>query len=428
MSILRLNRTWVDGVDVWDAVNDANPIGDKIDECVDQINLNTTEIETARGGAVDLNTRLTVNTTIQLTGDIVGEASFDGSGDITINTKVFKLDKYEEIKQITSNDATDYEYFGRACSLSADGSILAICSNMWVDTYTNQGCVHIYDWDGSNWVQRSQITNSDAAGYFGSSCSLSSDGSILAVGAAYWIGTYTNQGCVYIYDWDGSNWVQRSQITASDARSYVYFGSSCSLNSDGSVLAVGSNKWEGTYASQGCVYIYDWDGSNWVQRSQITASDANNRDQFGWSCSLSSDGSALAVGAHFWDGTYTDQGCVYIFDWNGSNWIQRSQIIASDATSDDQFGSSCSLSADGSILAVGANLWAGTYYDQGCVYIYDWDGSNWVQRSQITASDAAYYDNFGVACSLSSGGSILAVGSRNWDGTYTDQGCVYIFV
>lgn len=57
MAIQRLNRTWVDG-ELWDAVDDANPIGQKIDEVVDQVNLSTSEIETARAGSPDLNTRI----------------------------------------------------------------------------------------------------------------------------------------------------------------------------------------------------------------------------------------------------------------------------------------------------------------------------------------------------------------------------------
>ena len=56
MAIERLNKTFVDG-EVWDST-DINPITSKIDECIDQINLNTDEIETARDGETDLNTRI----------------------------------------------------------------------------------------------------------------------------------------------------------------------------------------------------------------------------------------------------------------------------------------------------------------------------------------------------------------------------------
>lgn len=56
MSITRLNQTLDDGTPA--DVGDINPISAKVDECVDQINLKTEEIETARGGAASLNERI----------------------------------------------------------------------------------------------------------------------------------------------------------------------------------------------------------------------------------------------------------------------------------------------------------------------------------------------------------------------------------
>ncbi len=218
-------------------------------------------------------------------------------------------------------------------------------------------------------------------------------------------------------------------LTASDAAAGDYFGYSCSLSANGSILAVGARGWEGTYTDQGCLYIYDWTGGAWVQRgSVLTASDAASSDYFGVTCSLSADGSVLAVGAHGWEGTATNQGGVYIYDWTGGAWVQRGSVLtASDAAVSDYFGYSCSLSADGSILAVGAYTWEGTAANQGGVYIYDWTGGAWVQRgSVLTASDAAVSDCFGISCSLSANGSILAVGAYGWEGTATNQGAVYV--
>jgi hypothetical protein len=47
----------------------------------------------------------------------------------------------------------------------------------------------------------------------------------------------------------------------------------------------------------------------------LTASDAGGRDYYGRSSSLSADGSVLAVGAYYWDGAGgVNQGCVYVYD------------------------------------------------------------------------------------------------------------------
>jgi hypothetical protein len=114
-----------------------------------------------------------------------------------------------------------------------------------------------------------------------------------------------------------------------------------------------------------------------VQRGNVLeASDAGDNDQFGISISLSSDSKILAVGSLLWEGdTGTNRGGVYLYDWNGSSWVQRGNVLeASDAFDLDLFGISISLSSDSKILAVGSLLWEGdTGTDRGGVYLYDID-------------------------------------------------------
>ncbi len=277
------------------------------------------------------------------------------------------------------------------------------------------------------------LTAADAAAtdWFGVSVALDSTGTIMAVGATQWEGGIANQGGVYIYDWSGSAWVQRGAVlTASDAASSDGYGIDVALNGDGTILAVGAFLWEGGASNQGGVYIYDWSGSAWVQRgSVLTASDAAADDRFGMSVALSDDGLVLAVGAYLWEGPKADQGGVYIYDWSGSAWVQRGSVLtASDAVAGDSFGKAVSLNANGTILAVGARDRDATYTDQGGVYIYDWSGSAWVQRgSVLTASDAVAGDFFGATVELNGSGTMLAVGAYLWEGPNADQGGVYIY-
>jgi hypothetical protein len=295
-----------------------------------------------------------------------------------------------------------------------------------------------YTVDTSYWAQRGSVLEaSDAANgdLFGFRVSLSADGSVLAVGSPSWEGVIgTNRGGVYIYDWTGSAWAQRgSVLEASDAANGDQFGFSVSLSADGSVLVVGAPDWEGVIgANRGGVYIYDWTGSAWVQRgSVLEASDAASGESFGTSVCLMADGSVLAVGAYRWEGvTGTDRGGVYIYDWTGSAWVQRGSVLeASDAADGDRFGSDVSLSSDGSILAVGAQTRNGGGTNRGGVYIYDWTGSAWVQRgSVLEASDAADGDQFGYGVSLSADGSVLVVGALIWEGVAgIDRGGVYLY-
>jgi hypothetical protein len=327
--------------------------------------------------------------------------------------------------------------FGRSCALSADGTVLAVGAYSWETTGTNRGGVYLYDRDGSGWTQRGSVLEaSDAADSdnYGTSVALSADGTVLAVGAYVWEGaTGANRGGVYIYDRNGSGWTQRgSVLEAADAADIDRFGSSVALSADGTVLAVGAYLWEGAAgADRGGVYIYDINGSGWTQRgSVLQASDAADSDWFGISVALSADGTVLAVGAFGWETAGTNRGGVYLYDSNGSGWTQRGSVLgASDAADNDNFGISVALSADGTVLAVGAYVWEGAAgTDRGGVYLYDQNGSGWTQRgSVLEASDAANNDGYGVCLSLDDACG-LAVGAFQWEDTATlNTGGVYIY-
>jgi len=94
-------------------------------------------------------------------------------------------------------------------------------------------------------------------------------------------------------------------------------------------------------------------------------------DQFGISVSLSADGSRLAAGGYWNDGSNgSNAGHVRVFDWNGSAWVQVGADIDGEAA-EDQFGQSVSLSADGSRLAAGGWLHDGNGINAGHVRVFD---------------------------------------------------------
>ena len=316
-----------------------------------------------------------------------------------------------EKQKITASDAASSDRFGISVSLSVDGST-ALVGAQGKSSYT--GAAYIFTKSGSTWTQQAMITASDAAlsDSFGCSVSLSSDGSTALVGAQ---AKSSNTGAAYIFTRSGSTWTQQSKLTASDATTSDYFGWSVSLSADGSTALVGAY-FKSTQT--GAAYIFTKSGSTWTQQAMITASDAAEGDRFGYSASLSADGSTALVGAYY-KSSYT--GAAYIFTRSGSTWTQQQKITASDAAADDQFGTSVSLSGDGSTALVGA------YYKSsytGAAYVFTRSGSTWTQQQKITASDATTNDYFGASVSLSSDGSTALVGAQG-KSSYT--GAAYIF-
>jgi hypothetical protein len=115
------------------------------------------------------------------------------------------------------------------------------------------------------------------------------------------IGAYqanTNRGEVYVYQRNGNTWTQRGQ-TLQGVNNYDEFGFDVSINNNGNTIAVGIKGWDdnpnNTTYEIGQTAIYDWDGSQWVQRG--TAIEGSNIfDQCGYAVSLSGDGDRIAVG------------------------------------------------------------------------------------------------------------------------------------
>ena len=93
--------------------------------------------------------------------------------------------------------------------------------------------------------------------------------------------------------------------------------------------------------------MFEWNGSSWVETAKLTASDGAAGDEFGWEVSLAGD--RIVAGAK---GDDTDQGAVYVFEWNGASWVEMYKVTAADGTADENFGYSVALNE--SRIAVGA--------------------------------------------------------------------------
>lgn len=269
------------------------------------------------------------------------------------------------------------EGIGNSTSLSWDGKILAVGAS---SANSLGGLVRVFEWNGSAWSQKGSDMNgaTGSADQLGASVSLDSSGKTLAVGAPYadaGFGQYSNSGYVKIYSWSGTAWVQKgSTINAADSAENC--GYSVSLSSDGTTIAIGAAGNAGGGKGRGQVRIYSWSGSAWVQKGGKINGEGDY-DVFGNSVSLDRTGNKVAIGAPLNSGNGTNAGHVRVFSWSGSAWVQQGGDIDGDADSDNS-GYSVSLSKSGSRLAVGAPQdFMGGY---GYTKIYDWSGTAWVQK------------------------------------------------
>ena len=205
-------------------------------------------------------------------------------------------------------------------------------------------------------------------------------------------------------------------------------GGSISLNSDGTVIAIGaigrnfSNDPLGRFV--GKVYIYKNKEGNWIQIGS-SINGKNELEEFGRSVSLSEDGTILAIGGNGdgIDGQLT--GVVRIYKNESDNWIQIGEDIVGD-NAKDYFGTSVKLSDNGKIVAIGAtNHYFGEITGSGYVKIYQNINDTWQFQSKIEGQ--TYGDNFGNSISLNAQGNIIAISAPFKDGITFDTGQVRVY-
>jgi hypothetical protein len=355
----------------------------------------------------------------------IGAPDNDGNGDYAGHVRVYAWDGSNWVQRGSDIDGeAAYDESGWSLSLSSDGSVVAIGAIGNDGNGSNSGHVRVYAWNGSSWVQRGpDFYGEDGDDTSGFSVSLSSDGSVVAIGAPYNWGSGDYSGHVRLYAWNGVSWVQRgADIDGEDY--WDESGSSVSLSSDGSVVAIGAPLNAGNGVDSGHVRLYAWEGSSWVQRGPDFDGEDGD-DTSGFSVSLSSDGSVVAIGAPGNDGNGIIAGHVRLYAWDGSSWLQRGADIDGELIFSVS-GVSVSLSSDGSVVAIGAPLNAGNGVDSGHVRLHAWDGSSWLQRSADFDGEAAG-DESGYSVSLSSDGSVVAIGAIGNDGNGSDAGHVRVF-
>jgi hypothetical protein len=413
-----------------------------------------------------------------------------------VNTVGTVLDAIGYVK--ASNSSSE---FGAAMALSADGNTLAVgapyepSNAVGVNGDQNNtsaiwaGAVYVFTRTSGSWVQDVYLkaSNTDAFNQFGSSISLSSDGTTLAVGApgedSNAIGIDGDQtddsaadsGAVYIFSRSNGTWSQQAYVKASNAGGGDLFGGSVALSNDGSTLVVGArteasnatgvggDQFDNSAYGTGAAYVFTRSGGVWAQQAYLKALNPDPSDAFGLAVAISGDGNTLAVGTIFeasnatgvggdqTDNSAFESGAVYVFIRSGGSWMQEAYLKASNSEAFDRFGSAVSFSDDGNTLAVGAVFEhggaSGVNGDQtnndavtaGAAYVFTRSGSTWSQQAYVKASNTEEDDQFGQSLAISSDGNTLAVaawlegsgtdgvGGNQADNSAHQAGAVYTF-
>ncbi|TNE53827.1 MAG: T9SS type A sorting domain-containing protein [Bacteroidetes bacterium] len=182
------------------------------------------------------------------------------------------------------------------------------------------------------------------------------------------------------------------------------FGAKTAISADGNVVAISA---PGDVS--GKVFVYQWQDSSWVQRGAEIWGQTTS-DDFGEAMCLSADGTVLAVGAPRNDIAGSTSGHVRVYDWVDTTWVQRGKDIFG-AMANDQFGGGLAMSTDGNVLAVGAPTSIMDGAQKGYVRVLEWVDTAWVAKGDsIRTLNGG--GSFGANVAISDDGNLLLISAN----------------
>ena len=322
----------------------------------------------------------------------------------------------------------DGDTFGRTLSINYQGDAMIVGTHdnpNFAGNTAFPGMARVFDWNGTGWVQRGDDIDGTTDEWSGYEVEIDSAGNTIAITSIYGDNDLGYRpGLVRIYDWNGTNWIQRGDEIEGDGAPVMleWFGKGLSLSADGNTIGIGgpNNITNGFRA--GFAKIFNWDGTQWVQVGNTILGD-EEYDTFGMSLSLSADGTKAAIGApgNLGYGN-NEEGYMKVLEFNGTDWIQMGTTIYGDFDGDD-YGRSISLNSAGNRVAVGAPRDNSAGPSTDCkTYAYEWNGSNWMQMGSTLVGEQAF-NNFGFRVRLNSTGDRLASSAS----TYFTNGDIQVF-
>ena len=179
----------------------------------------------------------------------------------------------------------------------------------------------------------------------------------------------------------------------------------------------------GTTTDAGAAHVFVRSGTTWSQQATLVASDATDDDNFGTSVAIYGD--TIVVGAEFEDALGVQSGSAYVFTRSGTTWTEQAKLLADDGEGFDQFGSAVAISDDTIVVGAQSDNHPG-FSDSGSAYIFVGSGSTWTEQAKLVPSDAAGSNQIGDSVDID--GDTVVIGAPVHTHGVSQSGSVYVFV
>lgn len=287
--------------------------------------------------------------------------------------------------------------YGNAVAINATGTLAMVAEVGWQQL---TGIVFIFAKTATGWQPAGELVAPDRGTYshFGDSISMDKAGNRVVIGA---LGAGGFAGRAYVFSRDGGGqWTLTAELQPPASQGQTDFGTSVSMDSDGSVVLIGGNVYG--YGT-GAAYVFGDTGGSWQQQAMLTASQPQAGADFGTSVAIDGAGTAAVVGAVYEDNA---AGAAYVFQAGSNGWAPAARL-AEPGTG--QFGDAVAISPAGSTVVVGAEATQVT----GQAYVYTSSAAGWTPAMTLEPNVTSQA-LFGVAVAMDATGGETIVGAA-WD-------------
>lgn len=265
------------------------------------------------------------------------------------------------------------------------------------------GAVYIFVRSGTTWTRQAYIKAEATGFGFGSHASMALSGDTLFVKRLTTAGSSSGEpSSVYIdvFRRTGTTWAKQSSVPINMETQYGhdFVWGTFVATSDRFAFTINERYEPSDVEPRGVVYVFRQEGSTWLQEARLI-SPVNNDNAyglnypFGISLALSSD--TLIAGAPSAESS-TKGGHAYIFRRYNTTWSLEGDLTASDHQPGDRFGFSVGVS-DNLAVALRSRLTSdGNQSTADNVCLFSRFGSTWTE-------DQLLYVPEGYACAFSSG-------------------------
>lgn len=324
---------------------------------------------------------------------------------------------WDFVTEIAAPGGQPNDYFGVSAAIFGDrvvvGAHLADLPGA-----VDAGAAYVFERDAGGpdtfgHVATLSAPDPEAGALFGESVDLFLDR--IVVGAQNADGFATDSGAAYVFDRaDDGSFTLTAELFALDGATGDRFGGAVAAGGD--IVAVGAEFRNGVFSDDGAVYLFreDQTGFGLFEESAILqASQPEAGAAFG--TSLDMNGLGLVVGAPFEDAGGADRGSAYVFTGDPvdlANWGESARLVAPQPEDGGRFGASVALS--GAWLGVGERFADDTGADSGRVQLFEQltsgDGS-WLRAATLANSQQLDGADFGGFTSIALQGGSLVAGS-----------------